>query len=446
MQTLSGQQTFNHSRGLTKDSKHRGYQPLYTFNREKEQVYLGSYTLQEAETFIMQPDKITVTRENGKKEVIALKPNHDYYTTPNPMKYIVDPITKKKGVRSLANLRGLNSIVVDLDFHNLGIADNEQYKGIVIDLVGLLHQSLFNREVIPEPNKVIFSGRGAHLWWYFEQEYPSETKRKLYLSVVDAIISEIESVINNDYKYSSVPNIIDAGVSKNMWGLIRLAGINQNSKQAVECLYQSDNKYTLQGLAQELDLTNVTNKLSVESITTKEAPKGIKTALSGKVKNMLYARKRIIENVVDAKITDNSYIGHRRNTMFMYYLHLKQLVGHDLAEFKTLELNQRYPKPLKEEEVIAGIKINHVYKVSNKVFYEYLGANKEYAENLNKPKNFVRDTKRKQSRKEKEAYIIELLNSDLTYKEIATKLGCSVPTIKRYAKKHNIRRHYSAGA
>ena len=440
LERVEQEQGFNISRYTDNKTKHRGYRFLYCLSTRKgdHPRFIGAYTLQEADTFIIFKEKILVTRDTGKPEEIKLNANYSYYITPNPMIRVIDKVTGKKGVRKEANLRGLDSIVIDLDIRG----DNANYKAIAERLTEVLYKSLFNRGVINEPNKVIFTGRGIHLWWYFNQV--GKNQEQAYMSVINAIQHEIDVIVNNHYEFTGVK--VDSAVSKRMWGLVRLAGVNQASKLAVECLRESNEQYTLEELASTLDLTNVTEVLDKETIVTTKTPKGIQTAVTGSTKEMLYARVRTVENVINESIKTNTYIGKRRDMLFMYYIHRKQLVGHDLAEHNTLELNKRYPQPLKEAEVKVSIKVNTKYRYSNKAFYEALGVTKDQVSKLNKPSNHARDIKRKSKREERANYIKELLASDKTYKEIAEVLGCSVETVKRNAKKYNMQRNYIAGA
>ena len=87
-------------------------------------------------------------------EEMHVSRNMDYYITANSM----------CGVRRVTeDVFGLHNIVIDIDCHTEGHSP-----ALLADFIWRCSRDLWSTGDCPEPNSIVFSGRGVQLWWALE--------------------------------------------------------------------------------------------------------------------------------------------------------------------------------------------------------------------------------------------------------------------------------------
>ena len=105
----------------------------------------------------------------------------DYYITANSV----------SGVRRVTeDVFGLHNIVVDIDCHEEGARSME----LLAAFIWRCGRDLWNIDECPEPNSIVFSGRGVQLWWAIE---PASAKIQYWYKRMQAwILDALQGVLD----------------------------------------------------------------------------------------------------------------------------------------------------------------------------------------------------------------------------------------------------------
>lgn len=107
----------------------------------------------------------TFTAENAASIIPLFVDEVDVYITPNQF----------FGWRTIANLHTLQAMFVDIDCHDVDFEnahDVLRIPALVSDRLDRIH-----RAGIPDPNCIVYSGRGLHLYWLIEPTHPNALPR-----------------------------------------------------------------------------------------------------------------------------------------------------------------------------------------------------------------------------------------------------------------------------
>jgi len=348
----------------------------------------------------------------------------------------------KSRKRSTNNLKKINAAFIDLD---LNILNAEQVFQEVIKILQA------NKEV-PRPNRIVFTGRGAHLYWRISNGSPAQLKK--WQVIEDTLIN-----IFQDYK-------VDKSV-KDAARILRLPG-TKNSKNPLhetESITIHDKDYTIEKLYDLLQKF-VSKPLKLSSVQTYqeqlETPKNTYIGLEqsqkteyrtkGKISKlhnlhtMHYTRLNDLVKLTDLRAKEKTHIeGNRELTLFIYANIYKQFKTHQEAFTATLDLNNRFILPIPEKEVIhATGSPDKVYKITNKKIIEMLSISELEQQQLSiiistEEKHRRRNEKRTIQRRqdyllqvaETHAYILNMYYKDYLNLEISKELNVSIRTIER---------------
>ncbi len=132
--------------------------------------------------------------------------NVDYYTTANSV----------CGVRRVTeDVFSLHNMVIDIDCH----ADQVNPTELLSSFIWRCSRDLWNAGECPEPNSIVFSGRGVQLWWAIE---PASAKIQYWYKRMQAwLLDALESVLKeNPEQFEDIS--IDRSASIRLAGLFRL--------------------------------------------------------------------------------------------------------------------------------------------------------------------------------------------------------------------------------
>ncbi|MBO5259974.1 MAG: winged helix-turn-helix domain-containing protein [Agathobacter sp.] len=226
--------------------------------------------------------------------------------------------------RAIETIRQLRSLYVDLDVYTKGMEPEW--------VLGKLELEYFRQE-IPEPNMVIFSGRGLVLIWNIE---PVPYKAiPLWRSMETYLIDRLKE-FGADAKASDPTRIF------------RIAGsINSKSGTMVKTEYRHSYRYVLRDLQSDYlpELTPSQNK-------SKPGRKK-KIIHLYNVYTLHIQRARDVAKLVEIR---NGNVGNCREYICFLYRYFTCCFTDNPREALecTLELNQQFTKPLPEKEVIKA--------------------------------------------------------------------------------------------
>lgn len=107
----------------------------------------------------------SLTEENASAVIPLFVDELDVYITPNEF----------YGWRKISNLHSLQAFYIDIDCHEIDYSNDDD----VLRIPTLVATTLDNleRAGIPDPNCIVYSGRGIHLYWLLEPTHPNALPR-----------------------------------------------------------------------------------------------------------------------------------------------------------------------------------------------------------------------------------------------------------------------------
>lgn len=232
-----------------------------------------------------------------------------------------------KPQRRIDNIRQLRSLYVDLDVYNLGMTPEW--------VLGKLEYEYFG-QAIPEPNMIIFSGRGLVLIWNIE---PIPYKAMPLWRAVETFFVEQLKEVGADTKATDPARIF------------RLAGtINSKNRAIVKTEYRHDYRYDIHQL--QFDYLP---ELAPKNLSVKKKGRKTKIVRMFNTYTLHLSRARDLAKLVELR--QGAVEGFRETILFLYrYWTCCFTDDPDRALDDTLSLNSEFNHPLPEREVISATK------------------------------------------------------------------------------------------
>lgn len=357
-----------------------------------------------------------------------------------------------KPQRRIINIRQLKSLYVDLDFYLLNYDPDW--------VIGKLEREYFN-QLIPNPNLIIFSGRGIVLIWLLEptpyQALP------LWQAVQNFFLDKLKELGGD-------PLASDAA------RVFRFSG-SVNSKNGVEVQveYRHEYRYELRNLQFDY-LPELTSEINPNKHPKKKGRKK-KVQHLFNVHSLYHARLLDLNKLIELRNYDIE--GYRETICFLYrYWSCCFLNDPEQALNDTQMLNLQFVNPLSLEEVTKATRsaekayearnneeANKIaqekgypgagYNISNKKLIDWLDISEEEQKHLStiiganekrKRKRIAnREMRREQGVKSRQEYLnqfrvmkqkgMDLKAQGLKYQEIADELYVSLDTVKGWFRK-----------
>jgi hypothetical protein len=230
-----------------------------------------------------------------------------------------------KPQRRIDNIRQLRSLYVDMDVYNLNLTPEW--------VLGKLEHEYF-REVMPEPNMVIFSGRGLVLVWNIDP-IPYQAM-PLWRSVENYLIDMLKD-LGADMKASDPARIF------------RLAGtVNSKNKTTVTAQYRHGYRYDIHELQYDY-LPELTPK------PQKKRGRKPKIIRLFNTYTLHLVRARDVAKLV--RLRDGDVRNHREYICFLYRYFTCCYTNDPVQALEyTLSLNDEFTEPLSRREVITATK------------------------------------------------------------------------------------------
>lgn len=232
-----------------------------------------------------------------------------------------------KPLRRIETIRQLRTLYIDLDCYNLDFPADW--------VLGKLELESFNEE-LPEPNLVIFSGRGLVLIWLID---PVPYKALPLWQAVQNYFLDKLSDLGADSKSIDAPRIF------------RMAGsVNTKNGAQVDVEYRHDYRYTLRDIQDEY-LPELKPYVHPERKAKRGRPP--KVAQLFNIYRLHCTRLKDLVTLV--RLRDGAVANYREIILFLYrYWSCCVLKDKEEALKHTLDFNEEFAKPLSEREVITA--------------------------------------------------------------------------------------------
>lgn len=230
--------------------------------------------------------------------------------------------------RKIEHIRQLRSLYVDVDCYLLNFDPAW--------VIGSMEMELFQSKM-PEPNFIIFSGRGLVLVWLLDPVPPQALP--LWQAVENHFVRQMKA-FGGDAKASDAARIL------------RLAGtVNSRSNEPVYVQYRHTDRYVLRDIEREylpeLTKRGVQNRSKVPEKRAKLHQKMYQ------VYSLHYVRLKDLVKLCELREWDMK--GYRETTLFLYrYWSCCFLADSKEALENTLELNAQFRHPLSVQEAVKA--------------------------------------------------------------------------------------------
>ncbi|MGN1043216.1 MAG: helix-turn-helix domain-containing protein [Acutalibacteraceae bacterium] len=333
--------------------------------------------------------------------------NCNYYITSNSF------YADRRGTEYLFSA---DNFVFDLDNHNPNISAYDLARK-VNRLLSVLDTPKYN-DKFPYPTATIITGRGVQLWVHIE----SISSKLLFLWKLTA--NNFCDILEQICKEENIDLIVDRTSSCNASGLFRLPfTYNTNSDKYIDEIDVSVHNvsYKIDDLIERFNLVQ-------NSVHSDE--KNNNSVSDDDYKPLHFKRIKYIEDYV--KFHNFDVVGHRNAIIFLYYNACVQVMERSSALELTEKLNKSFKNQYSESEfktVVAAVD-KHIYKFTNKTFFEILGLSEEEQERYREMSTY----KPKIDKAERNKKIFQLAIQRKTCQQIADEVGCSIRTVKTVLK------------
>ena len=229
-----------------------------------------------------------------------------------------------KPQRRIDNIRQLRSLYVDLDVYNIGVKP---------ELVLQKLEREYFRQSIPEPNMVIFSGRGLVLVWNIEPV--PYMAMPLWRSLENCFVETLKD-LGADPKASDPARIF------------RLAGtVNSKSQNIVTTEYRHDYRYDIHDL--KYDYLPELNEETSTATTVKKKGRKNKVVRMFNTFSLHLSRAKDIAKLVELR---NGQVKNYREYICFLFRYFTCCYTSDPAQAleETLDLNSEFAEPLPERK------------------------------------------------------------------------------------------------
>nr|WP_181726081.1 replication protein [Planococcus sp. (in: firmicutes)]QJS06172.1 replication protein [Planococcus sp. (in: firmicutes)] len=297
--------------------------------------------------------------------------------------------------RSEETISSVPALVLDIDYYNTPFK-NLDFE----DFLKLLDDEVFEKEKIPRPNCFVSSGAGVYLVWFLKYTpCVALAKRNVMMKILYEMMK----------KYGADPKTLDGSHVFRFPGTY--SGKNAQKVPVKAFLQNETTEYTLSGFARAVpSLYDVWKKDKPEKKEIeKKLSRGSKIKVIHKERTLAYD---YIQNVFKlVELRNGECEGIREMMCFLvrnYYhtMHKNRFQDKDPELYQeslklALELNQKFSKSLKENEIRSStLNKTKLYKFKVETFNEWLGVTLE--EELQLKLKSKRGTRERSKRKMRE--------------------------------------------
>lgn len=229
--------------------------------------------------------------------------------------------------RSIENIRQLRSLYVDLDVYNIGFEPEYILQKLELEVFG---------DTLPDPNMVIFSGRGLVLIWHIE---PIPYKVMSLWRAVEMHFISVLKEMGADSKASDPTRIF------------RVAGtINAKNGAMVKVEYRHDYKYDIHQLRDDY-----LPELEPSKLKAKKKGRKNNVVHMFNIYSLHIARAKDITKLVEMR---NGHVGKHREYICFLYRYFTCCIAEDTEDAleATMNLNNKFRYPLSKREVEISTK------------------------------------------------------------------------------------------
>ena len=369
--------------------------------------------------------------------------NMDYYITANSV----------SGVRRVTeDVFGLHNIVVDIDCHEEGARSME----LLAAFIWRCGRDLWNIDECPEPNSIVFSGRGVQLWWAIE---PASAKIQYWYKRMQAWILDALQGVLDEYPEEFASISLDRSASIRLAGLFRLPltwNTKTGRKGSLQILHRnrSNLRKMLEAYVPEEYNPNKKDRSqraqwAVKEEIKEETPQEY-VPLASRDAEVLRggttAMAARVQQLVRLRAMRNASVGNEMRDRFCFTVYCALLAAHDEKEAwkRLLAFNAGFKEPLEASALkqLMSSATERKYRLKNawviaeleitEAEQEAIGIRPAAGDSTGRKKrNHTRDMIRKTVREDRDNKILAMFSEGRSKAEIARTLEIAWNTVAR---------------
>ena len=360
----------------------------------------------------------------------------DFILSTNFNYYINLYVTKNsfyRDERSNENLFSFDNIVIDIDDHS-GNATQSEINREINKLIRALKKLRDNNKFL-EFNAVK-SGRGVQIWIHLESfSAIKNVMKRMYTTFCEKLLEIVDNVIKEktiNLKTDVTPTMSQSGFVRLPYTYNTKAKTKNGKFYKTQLLQYTNKKYTLDELCEFFGIKRGNAKQTVKK---KKFKPYTKNSDEKNYVGLFYKRKNFFEKLVERGAINE---GRRNLVMYYYYISCYKIFSTEIAQQLTKQLNNSFKKPLSQSELNATFRSAEkcIRDTKNSTIFKKINATNEEIALYNELTDNQRKRKEKRENareeKEKRNQTIKELSKEMTVREIANELDCSVETVCKY--------------
>ena len=369
--------------------------------------------------------------------------NVDYYLTANSV----------CGVRRVTeDLFGLHNIVIDIDCHAEAINSSE----ILSAFIWRCSRDLWNTEECPEPNSIVFSGRGVQLWWAIE---PASAKIQYWYKRMQAwLMDALQSVLDESPEEFEELSI-DRSASIRLAGLFRMPltyNTKTGRKGSLRILRKE--RYVLREMLEAYvpaeynpNKKNAQDKPSWGDSELVDVPVQEYVPLAARDAEVLRggssAMAARVQQLVRLRALRNAPVGEEMRDRFCFTVYCALLADHEQNEAwqRLLAFNEGFKEPLSYSALKQAMSsaTDRKYRLTNSWVITELEIDEDEQKAIGlhpssdavratrKRRNYTRDLIRKTVKDDRDNKILALFSEGMSKAQIAREMDLSWNTVAK---------------
>ena len=374
-------------------------------------------------------------------EEMHVSRNMDYYITANSM----------CGVRRVTeDVFGLHNIVIDVDCHTEALSP-----ALLAAFIWRCGRDLWNTGDCPEPNSIVFSGRGVQFWWALE---PASAKIQYWYKRMQAyLLDALQGVLDESPEELGALSI-DRSASVRLAGLFRLPfTYNTKTGRRNSVQIRNHNGYDLRKMLDSYvpaeynphrkTLTSRHWAAAEESSVAPEQEYVPLADLDAEVlKGGKTAMARRVQQLVRLRALRNAPMGQEMRDRFCFTVYCALLADYDQEEAwnRLLAFNAGFKQPIPYPALqqMMSSASEKKYRLTNEWIIGELEITDDEQQNIGlsrasekrserMSRNYTRDLIRNSLREDRDNKILSLFSAGMSKSAIARELGLSWNTVAK---------------
>ena len=334
--------------------------------------------------------------------------------------------------RTEENLYALQNIVIDIDCHSEAYCSSLRDRKIDMFVHYLMHDA--SDYGLPDPNHIVFTGRGLQIWWHHES-MSAKTCTNTWKSVIKCFIEILERMISDHSSDSPMDSLsglfVDKQASLNPVGVFRIPGTYNPKSKSYSFVVDEMNPshtYSYKELLQFRD----DYRAKYPIVPNKSSKRFQVPGYDWDSSDWAAATAQKIEMLRDLRDNDTGDETRNNFCLALYCLYRSTGTDDSAAMKKLHDFNDGFKRPMTDRELKSTLASarRKLYRYGTNAIIDLLDISDEECDAIGlKRKEEEPKPDREAKIKDRNKEIRRLYRTGLTQAEVAAEVGVSRKTV-----------------